>query len=293
MHVPASLRGLLSDLIDYAGLFPPAGLPMLQTVQNYAHYLGGHEAWMLARFVLPVSRFAEFDTAFAHIEPVEPWGITALLGDDAAADLEQIAAFNTRHDEQAAVDAIEIKASTLEEISHIRALVRGTITAFFEIPAIDPAGNLKAIHDLRAHAKIRTGGVTVEALPASEVVANFLASAAEIGVPFKATAGLHHPVRCLKPLTYEANAASGTMHGFLNVFLAACFAQRNIGRDALVSLLEDTDPTHFAFDDTGARWRDRTLTTEQIRSTRERFAISFGSCSFEEPLAELRELKFL
>src|SRR5205809_4623216 len=55
----ASLRALLSGLIDYAGLFPPAGLPLDQAIRNYARYRHESDAWMLGRFVIPANRLAE------------------------------------------------------------------------------------------------------------------------------------------------------------------------------------------------------------------------------------------
>ncbi|HEX7807360.1 MAG TPA: hypothetical protein VF608_01500, partial [Thermoanaerobaculia bacterium] len=106
-------------------------------------------------------------------------------------------------------------------------------------------------------------------------------------VAFKATAGLHHPLRCVRPLTYEPNAPTGLMHGFVNVFLAAAMIE-----DA-EAILEERDASAFAFDDDGASWRDRRVSTEALEKLRSHCAISFGSCSFEEPIDDLRALHWL
>lgn len=135
-------------------------------------------------------------------------------------------------------------------------------------------------------AKIRTGGITEEAFPSPETVASFIRACKEAGIAFKATAGLHHPLRCVRPLTYEPNAAVGTMHGFLNVFLAAAMV------DDAEAILRETDPSAFRFDDDGVTWRDRHASVDQLRTMRG-FATSFGSCSFEEPIDDLKELGWL
>jgi hypothetical protein len=135
-------------------------------------------------------------------------------------------------------------------------------------------------------AKIRTGGLTEDAFPSPDFVAEFIRACRAAGVAFKATAGLHHPLRCVKPLTYEPNAAVGTMHGFLNVFLAAAMTE-----DA-EAILRETDPKAFTFDDDGANWRGRRVSLGELKAMRE-FAISFGSCSFEEPIQDLKELGWL
>lgn len=135
-------------------------------------------------------------------------------------------------------------------------------------------------------AKIRTGGITDDAFPSPESVAAFIRACKDAGVAFKATAGLHHPLRCVKPLTYEPNAAVGTMHGFLNVFLAAAMTE-----DA-EAILRESDKSAFTFDDDGAAWRSRRVTIDELKAMRE-FAISFGSCSFEEPIGDLKELGWL
>lgn len=325
--IPASLRVLLSGLIDYAGLFPPAGLSMQQAVENYSRYLQSPDAWALARFVLPVSRFAEFEAALNLIRPIEPWGISALLGASPETELAEVDRFNHRNKGRAMVDSVEVMASTSDEVCHVRAFVRGSITCYFEIPPASAPALLSTIKAIHGRAKIRTGGVTPNAFPSSETVANFITECARHDVAFKATAGLHHPVRCVKPLTYEPNAPTGTMHGFLNVFLAAMAAQRHLPcrltnpeehrvhslkmfldckapklefTDDLASIIAEDEPKPVPpgsgfVGDLQHPWGISKVgvPTFRIRDARQNFAISFGSCSFEEPLADLRELKLL
>ncbi len=178
-------------------------------------------------------------------------------------------------------DVVETKAATAEAIAAIEA---GDRTVYVEVSDLDLIDALAAA-GLRA--KIRTGGVTTEAFPAATHVAAFIRRCAARGVAFKATAGLHHPIRCLRPLTYAANAPRGTMHGFINVFLAAALPAH------AESILTEDDPHAFTFDDDAAAWRGHAVHTEDLLDLRREFAISFGSCSFEEPIADLKELGWL
>ena len=143
------------------------------------------------------------------------------------------------------------------------------------------------------YAKLRTGGVAPDAIPAAERIARFLVDAAARRLPFKATAGLHHPIRSVRPLTYAADAPRAAMHGFLNVFTAAAFAWQGLEVEGVTGLLNEEDPRAFDFGEDELRWRGRRLSTARIREARRDFAHSFGSCSFEEPLAALRELGLL
>ena len=155
--------------------------------------------------------------------------------------------------------------------------------AFVEVTDLALLPELKR-RGLRA--KIRTGGITADAFPTPERVAAFIRACHDAGIAFKATAGLHHPLRCVRPLTYEPNAAVGTMHGFLNVFLAAAMI------DLAEAVLAETDPEAFVLSDDGVRWRDRRVTLDELRKMRQ-VATSFGSCSFEEPISDLKELGWL
>lgn len=172
----------------------------------------------------------------------------------------------------------EVKATTEEELA---AFAPGAYVEIADLALLD------GIKRRGLRAKIRTGGVTPDAFPAIVNVAKFLRACKAKGVAFKATAGLHHPLRCVKPLTYEPNAPLGTMHGFLNVFVAAALLEH---ADAI---LAEDDPEAFAFDDDAASWRGHRVSTEEIIAMRRDFATSFGSCSFEEPIGDLQALGWL
>jgi hypothetical protein len=253
MAIPASLRALLSNLIDYAGLYPPAALPLRDVAEKYAAYRVSPHAWILNRVVLPLSKLAEAPVG-------EGWRITLLVDSEPGPLPPQVETLETK-------------------------LAHGlSLPTYCEAP-ID--------HITGAFAKVRTGGLTPEAVPSPAAIADFLHRAARTRLPFKATAGLHHPIRSLRPLTYAPDSPRAVMHGFLNVFAAAAFAWHNAGHDLLVEVLTEEDPRAFAFDDDELRWRGHRLTTKQVQNARRYFAHSFGSCSFEEPIADLRELGFL
>jgi hypothetical protein len=66
-----------------------------------------------------------------------------------------------------------------------------------------------------------------------------------------------------------------------------------IEQEELEMLLAEADAKHFAFTPTSVSWQGRTLTLVQLREAREKFATSFGSCSFDEPMDDLRSMQLL
>ena len=80
------------------------------------------------------------------------------------------------------------------------------------------------------------------------------------------------------------------MHGFLNVFCAAAFARDGMPAGELEAVLRETRATEFRLDDAGLAWRERSVATGDLELARRDFALSFGSCSFAEPVAELESL---
>ncbi|MGH9682991.1 MAG: hypothetical protein ACRD4S_05210 [Candidatus Acidiferrales bacterium] len=293
-HTPQSLRALTTHLVDYAGLFPPACLRMREAVSNYHAYIESDMAWALGRFIVPASRLPEFDMALDPIASRRVWRLSCLIGDNPEADLAEIDRFNNCHERsRAVVDAVEVNLRTVDKLHGFVHMVPRELTTYFEVLPDVSTELYATIQAAGARAKIRTGGVNPNAIPATGSLACFLARCAAAGAGFKATAGLHHPLRCVKALTSEPNSICATMHGFLNVFLAACFARDGASEGDLAGVIDSQEAASFHFDDAEARWRNSAVTTEQIRDARKQFAISFGSCSFEEPIEGLRSLQLL
>lgn len=290
-----TLRTLLHSLVDYAGLFPPAALDMPAAVHEYAHHRAGEHAWMLGRFILPVSRLDEFAGAHAALGPSsigDVWQLSVLPGPDLDTTLAEISRFNTGT--SAVVDTVELKYETLPDPASALARIPGTLTPYVELAIDDElAPRLEILSASGARAKVRTGGVTEGAFPPSHALARFIQLCGDAGVPFKATAGLHHPLRGDFRLTYEANSPHGMMFGFLNVFLAAAFARVGLSLQDLALLLEEKDAAAFEFTETSAAWRGKTVSRTEISAVRHHVALSFGSCSFQEPVDDLRSLGLL
>jgi hypothetical protein len=242
---------LLARLIDYAGMFPPAALSLDAAIANYQSYRKGEHGWMLRWLVVGAAELEHM--------PRELDGSLAVLS-----------------------NADEARAAVIEA----KRIIQTERPTYCEVSLQD----LDAVQRAGCFAKIRTGGVKPEAIPAVEQVAAFIVACAERRLPLKATAGLHHPIRAVHPLSYETDAPRAMMHGFLNVFLAAAFAWH--GERNLEPILAETDVNAFRFDE-GARWRDRSLDAGQVREAREQFGHSFGSCSFEEPVHDLEALGLL
>ncbi len=296
-----TLRTLLHSLVDYAGLFPPAALDMNAAVHEYALHRASDHAWMLGHFILPVSRLAEFETALASLGSStigDVWQLSVLPSADLDATVAAIGDFNQSNKvaqpRSAVVDTIELKLESVPDLDAALAILPSTLTTYVELPIDDDlAPHLAAISRAGGRAKVRTGGVTPGAFPASHALARFIQSCADAGVPFKATAGLHHPLRGEYRLTYEPASPHGMMFGFLNVFLAAAFARAGLTLKELAQLLEEKDATAFEFTETSASWRGKTVTRTEISAIRHHAALSFGSCSFQEPVDDLRSLGLL
>ena len=289
------MRALVTGLVDYAGLFPPAQLGMAAAMSNYAGYLAGPHAWMLGKFVVPVARLVEFDAISGGLLPrgegSVAWKLAALAGDDLEADMQEALKFNCRHWQgseigHAIIDSIEMRVATDMDPAGARAAVPDCFTLYIESAAGSPGSVLDSIRRAGARAKIRMGGVTPDVFPAPDDVVAFMAGCAERRLAFKATAGLHHLIRSEYPLTYESGSKRATMYGFINVFLAAAALFSGASTNDARGILLESDLNTFRFDDAAIAWHERELSAEDISRTRD-FATSFGSCSFREPVDEL------
>lgn len=293
-----AIRILLREIIDYAGLFPPAALDMEQAVRNYVSYRRGPHKWMLGRLIVPVAALGEFEAAARPLLPLSgeqgAWPLSVLIGRDVAADAAVITAFNRTYAGQVQIDAVELKAQHADDITAATRLLPAGIETFFELPiGDDPAALVEAVAAAGGRAKVRTGGTTADAFPAAPALFRFIDTCVLRQVPFKATAGLHHPLRAVHTLTYQPTSPTSLMFGFLNVFLTAALLHAGSPPATAAALLEETERDSLHFDADGIRWRQHRIGLDTLATTRERVALSFGSCSFHEPIDDLKAMQLL
>ena len=132
---PDSIRALLTEIIDYAGLFPPSALPMPEAAGNYAAYKKSVYNWMLGRFVVPVNRLDEFlESANDFLQNNEPnqWRLSVLASEDIDDTIRRIEDFNSANVGTVVCDALEVKAGNSSRIETIARVVPSDLTAYFE-----------------------------------------------------------------------------------------------------------------------------------------------------------------
>lgn len=300
------LRALLEGVIDYAGLYPPAQLPLGDAIGNYARYRQGPDAWMLGRFVIAAAKLGELDRHVGELFASGPPLIITALGrggdsletwnDGLRADAEAIAACRDRHRGRVVIDVFEARLpeSALDStslrpfhewIDAARGAVGQDVAVYFEA-ALLPF-QLAILKKHGAGAKLRCGGQKITDFPSAPEVAAALFGCLGAGVPLKLTAGLHHPLPRPDPAT------GARMHGFVNVLVAAALATAGrIDEKGATDLLDDGDHGHFYFGE-GVAWEGLAVAPDEARAARRDLVVSFGSCSFDEPRDDLRELGWL
>jgi hypothetical protein len=285
----ASTRVLLEGILDYAGTFPPAGLPLADAAATYARERSADNGWILGRMVVPAGSLRDLENAS---EP--PFRVSAILGAQSAEQLHEIVAFNERMNGRARVVSVEFPPVPPSDIPNLSRRVPESIEKFFEVPIDEHVEDrVSAIAASAAAAKVRTGGVTASAFPTPEGLVRFLTCCADAGIFFKATAGLHHVVRGSYPLTYDADSPKAIMYGFLNVCVAAALLRTAAAPAAIVDALTESSADAFLFTPDGLRWKDRALGTDELAATRRQLFRSFGSCSIREPIDELARLQLI
>ena len=309
--VSQSFYRFMSGIIDYAGLYPPANLPLDEAFRNFVGYQNSAEAWMLSRFIIPARRLVELSLPDTEAKQFS-FSALARGGKDLnefveniKLDLDDIRRFQEPNRSWALVDLFEVAlpASALTDknrasdlVNQISDLVnKNGITIYMEAPfgegwqmqAEKLIRALRKVKDRHVGFKLRTGGITPDAFPSIEQVAWAILETHDSGIPLKCTAGLHHPIR-------HFNASVQTkMHGFLNVFGAGLLAAANdITQDRVRAILEDENPESFHFEDADFAWKDLRVTTSEIKKLRHQVT-TFGSCSFDEPHEDLRNLNLL
>lgn len=273
-------------LIDYAGLYPPAALEMGTAVQNYLRYRRHKCAWVLGRFIVDISRLGEFREAAGSELGDMPLSVIAKIDTDPA-EITQAVAEGFR------IESVEMKCAEPLNVARARERIPESLQCFFEIP-LRPGctGAIDAIAAVGARAKLRMGGVVPEAFPPPQHVVEKLHLLSDRRVSFKATAGLHHPLRSQHKLTDAPGSPFGTMHGFLNLLCAVALIRFEGDTTEGRAVLEEQSSEAFRVTPAAVCARGHEWNVEQIREVRQ-FFVSFGSCSFTEPIHDLEALGWL
>ncbi|TDD90587.1 hypothetical protein E1202_08135 [Saccharopolyspora karakumensis] len=273
--LPAFARGLCDD----AAMFPPGLLPLQEAVPAHLRHEKAPHADLVGPLVVAVGVLGELRNLLAGQHEQLPLAVTLPAGP------EQLGALRELKSSPVRLRAIEVAVpETMTAADLVAALDRGGVPSdvevFVEVPRDDRrAGVLAALSRTRYKAKFRTGGVKAELHPGEAELASAVRAAVSGGVPFKATAGLHHAIRNTDPRTgFE-------QHGFLNLLLATDAAVRGAAESELVALLAERDGHRVAGAVSG-------LGSDRATAARERF-LSFGTCSIAEPLTEMIELGLL
>ena len=281
-----AIDALLAGLIDYAGLYPPASLDMPRAVANYLAYRSGRHSSMLGRFIVDIRRIDELRAAAGdHIGNLRLSVIVPPNADGAclAALLE----------EGLRIESAETKPLDVRTSDPAGQNFPAQLETYIECPMdMLNAESLEPLAGSRARVKLRMGGVVPEAFPSPEAVARTLEALERHKLAFKATAGLHHPIRSCHRLTYAADSPTGIMHGFVNLLCSTALIHSGGSATEAVQILEEQDPAAWALSAHALSWRSRRWTTAQLCETRRRF-VSFGSCSFEEPIRDLEAMGWL
>jgi hypothetical protein len=298
-------RAFLGELIDDAGLFPPARLSMEDALAAHERALASEAFWLVGRFVVPASRIG--DLALALDDAPRPLGVTVVVdGATHLADgLQALGRAARGQSERVAIEALEVPFARLAgetDDERLAGLERLLAPADFPVPpdlyvevslgdSAEP--QLVALERARGRgfavaAKVRCGGLEASAVPAPAVLAHFLWTANRANVPFKGTAGLHHA------LPFDDPSIGARTHGFLNLIGGAVLARaRGVDRHTLETLLSDRDPANFRLNGTHFSWSGIGADATEVAEARSDFVHSYGSCSLEEPLGDLRELALL
>jgi hypothetical protein len=272
-----SVDALLRESVDYAGMFPPAGLSIGDAMTMYKRYRASADGWLVGMFVVSAERLADLDPAVGPVSVV--------LNTPSAAAVEHVLSSNA----DIQIAALEFRPVAPGQVAEICAAVPDDIQAYFEIPPDhDLERRLDEVATYGGLAKIRTGGLTPDAFPHASAIFRFLHACRHRGLAAKATAGLHHAVSGCYPLTYEAASPSAPMYGFLNVCAAAALVNMDATEDDVLRALSESSSGAYQFDDEWMEWRGRRFSTNDLRTMRQALFRSFGSCSLREPIDELR-----
>ena len=288
-------------LVDYAGLFPPASLDMVDAVDVYRAARRSDARWVAGRFLCPASRLEELAsvllTSFTAGE--DPWEIGVIVDAGQGEGVSAAQNFHAEMQPAAIVASTEARPgdaapATITVLVDSLLSIQPEVVPFVEVIPPRPFGaQIAAVeaalaeHGRVGGVKIRCGGPTASLFPDPTTVASFILAATNAQLPFKATAGLHQPIR-------HYDAELGTWHhGFVNLLVAAAAAEAGHGIETLTTIVADADPEAFTISTAFITWRELSIPGPAMRRVRTRGFVAYGSCDFFEPIEALADLSFL
>lgn len=288
-------------LVDYAGLFPPASLSMSKAVAQYARHRSESDAWVVGRFLCRSSQLSELAAvATSTFEKGEaPWSVGVIFdlppGESAALGID----FEAEMDPAISISAAEAKLTepttdSIDALLNAMVSVAPDVVPFVEV---DRSFSITLQIELVADslesrrrvggAKLRCGGTAVDQFPSPREVAEFLIAVTNRRLPFKATAGLHRPIR-------HFDAELGIeRHGFINILMAAAIAESGSDVNTVEEVIADSDPDNFSISAVFASWRGHEVSGSALRRVRRSGFVAYGSCDLDEPIGALKQLGFL
>jgi len=306
MPISTSLHHFLDKLIDYAGLFPPSKLEIRPSLKKYAEYIISTDKWIMSQFIVPVSRLHEIPTDLMETFS-EDFPLTlSIISADIINEIDMVNHFLDTHQNKTIFSGYESRISDLSTFSQnlldVRQLCNNQKLNFNSFYEVSPSNNwisemnetvskISAFNtEYKANVgfKLRCGGVEAQMFPAAENIAHTILACRNANLSMKFTAGLHHPVR------HYNESVKTKMYGFFNIFIGGMVAHKyKLELDALIEILVDENPDNFTFDENGLNWKDYFISNSEIQTYRDKSFISYGSCSFNEPRADLQKLGLL
>lgn len=294
----------LGHLFDDAAMFPPASRPLAEALDAHRGHRLGDRAWLVRRFLVRASQVNDMLDELGEDDRMEVGVILDRGGsgnfvDTVAADITQLARLG--RDDRVELTGIEVALvgdDPEAEVSGVLTAIEGARLPTLPDVAIEvpvagrPAGEvlagLKAIevsrHSARLgrglHAKVRCGGTEPGMVPADVELAGFLLVCADSRIPFKATAGLHHPTRTVNADTEDLE------HGFLNVLAAAVHAFQGDKLGPIEQVLSlPADRVRLG---SGALVvGDTVYEGTTLREVRQTFFMGIGCCDVLDPVRDL------
>lgn len=273
-RVPA----LLAALVDDAGLFPPEQLSMDRAVARHRADAAAAHPVLTHRFLCAAGRLADLRSELT--DDVLRLGLildTGPAGVDAA-----VAA--VRAEPRLRLETVEVALPATDVAgaarTHVPRLATVDAPVFIELPrAPGWRAALEVVASAGVGAKVRCGGVDAALFPSAAELAAMVTAIVAAGVPWKATAGLHHAVR------HRDRRTGFDHHGFLNLLVAVSRAVDGGTEDGVTAAL--------AIDTGSALAAEVRVAGDAVGSRARRSLIAYGSCSTSEPIADLDALGLL